>query len=231
MPGRESHGRVVRALDDERRRAAELARQATSLKDLIASMEQGNRRRAGVARKRPARPTWNASKNCRIARDLRKSPFADGREPVLPLPLRMRVDCCRCLFQDRWPRNFGEKDDFGGVERGISIGTQAGARPFPRLATAGCPSPVLPDIWTTFNRQCGQWLLYSARRNENVSTWKLDNSYRSANRRSHGRGAARTATAIAIGAKQPILYVEFRRTGLQSIGPLVGKAGTGKVRG
>ena len=42
---------------------------------------------------------------------------------------------------------------------------------------------------------------------------------------SMGDGVARTAAAIAIGAKQPILYVEFRKDGTSiELGPMVGEA-------
>jgi septal ring factor EnvC (AmiA/AmiB activator) len=47
-----------------------------------------------------------------------------------------------------------------------------------------------------------------------------------------GDGAAKTAAAIAIGASQPILYVEFRKDGVSiDPGPWWAKPDNQKVRG
>jgi septal ring factor EnvC (AmiA/AmiB activator) len=222
---------VERALDAERRRAGELARQAATLKDLIASMEQeiGSARRGAEAARKAEE---ERQKTAALPRDPRKSPFADRSRTapaiafadargLLPMPASGAV-----------AKKFGEKDDFGGVERGISIATQA---------KAAVSSPC--DCWVSFAgpyRTYGQLLIVNAgngyyivlagmeRINVEVGQFVLVGEPVAV----MGDGSARTAAAIAIGAKQPILYVEFRKDGTAiDPGPWWAKPEQEKVRG
>jgi septal ring factor EnvC (AmiA/AmiB activator) len=222
---------VERALDAERRRAAELARQATSLKDLIASMEQeigGARRGAEAARKADE----ERQKTAALPRDLRKSPFADRSRTTPAIAFADARGLLPMPVSGSLAKKFGEKDDFGGVERGISIGTQAGA-------TVSSPC----DCWVSFAgpyRTYGQLLIVNAGNGYYIVLAGMERINVEVGQFVQvgepvavmGEGAARTATAIAIGAKQPILYVEFRKDGSAiDPGPWWVKPEQEKVRG
>lgn len=222
---------VERALEAERKRAAELARQAATLKDLIAGMEseiESARRGAEAARRSDA----ERQKTAALPRDRDKSPFADRSRTapavafadargLLPLPVSGSI-----------AKKFGEKDDFGGVERGISIATQAGA---------AVSSPC--DCWVSFAgpyRTYGQLLIVNAGAGYYIVMAGMDRINVEVGQFVQvgepvavmGDGAARTATTIAIGAKQPILYVEFRKDGAAiDPGPWWTKPEQEKVRG
>lgn len=203
---------VERALETERKKAAELARQASTLKDLIAAMERevGSARRGAEAARRADE---DRQKTAALPRETGKSPFADRSRTapavafadargLLPLPVSGRL-----------AKKYGDKDEFGGLERGLSIATAAGA---------AVASPC--DCWVSFAgpyRTYGQLLILNAgagyyivlagmeRINVEVGQFVQVNEPVAV----MGDGSARTATAIAIGAKQPILYVEFRKDG------------------
>jgi septal ring factor EnvC (AmiA/AmiB activator) len=110
-------------------------------------------------------------------------------------------------------KSFGAPDSYGGKEKGVSFGARANG-----LVVAPC------DGWIAFSgpyRSYGQLLIINAgggyyvvlagmsRTNVNVGQFVLAGEPVA----SMGDGAAQTAATIAIGAKQPILYVEFRKDG------------------
>ena len=119
----------------------------------------------------------------------------------------------RCLSPARWSEDYGAPDGFGGTEKGLLIGTRPGA-------VVSLPS----DGWVAFSapyRSYGQLLIVNVgggyyvvlagmeRINVEVGQFVLAGEPVAA----MGDGSARTAAAIAIGAAQPILYVEFRKDG------------------
>lgn len=203
-----------KALASERDRARALARQALDLKDLIARMESeigGARRGAEAARRADEERRLGAGRG---AEGGRASPFANaGRlapavafanaKGLLPRPVIGEVR-----------KTFGAPDGFGGAERGLSIATR------PRAVVS---SPA--DGWVSFSgpyRTYGQLLILNAgdgyyvvlaglaRINVEVGQFVLAGEPVGA----MGEAAGSTAAAIAIGAKQPILYVEFRKDGV-----------------
>ena len=146
--------------------------------------------------------------------------FADAKG-MLPLPVSGTV-----------LKSFGAPDGFGGVEKGISIATR------PRAAVS---SPT--DGWVAFSgpyRTYGQILIINGgggyyvvlagltQVNVVVGQFVLAGEPVA----SMGDGSAKTAAAIAIGAAQPILYVEFRKDGVAiDPGPWWAKSEQEKVRG
>ena len=223
-------------LDAERARSADLARQATGLKDLVTRLESdiaSARRAADAARaadeaRRRAAEADAASVEARAAATTTRDParlapavaFADSKGQ-LTLPVAGRAI-----------KSFGAADSYGGQERGLSLATRPGA-----LVTA--PS----DGWVSFAgpyRSYGQLLIVNcgngyyvvlaglARVDVVPGQFVLMGEPLGA----MGDGSVRTAAAIALGAAQPVLYVEFRKDGAAiDPSPWWAKAELEKVRG
>jgi septal ring factor EnvC (AmiA/AmiB activator) len=216
-----------KGLDEDRRRAQDLARQAIDLKELIARMEADGSpagRAADAARRsedalrngqrRPGAPFKDAGRLSPAV------PFTEARG-LLPMPLSGNL-----------LKSFGAPDGFGATERGLSIATR------PRSVVA---SPA--DGWIAFSgpyRTYGQLLIVNAgggyyivlagmdRINVEVGQFVLAGEPVAV----MGDGSAKTAAAIAIGATQPVLYVEFRKDGAAiDPSPWWSKAELEKVRG
>ncbi len=221
---------------EERRRSAELARQATDLKELIARSEAELAAAKGAAD--AARASDEAQRKAAEAAQLRGQPrvaalpfndparlapkiaFADARG-LLPLPVAGRII-----------KSFGASDGIGGVEKGLSLGTRPGA-----------PVAAPSDGWVAFSgpyRTYGQLLIINAgggyyvvlagmeRISVEVGQFVLAGEPVA----TMGDGSIKTASALALGAAQPILYVEFRKDGAAiDPGPWWAKAELEKVRG
>jgi septal ring factor EnvC (AmiA/AmiB activator) len=211
-----------RALDSERQRAATLARQADSLKDLIAKLEQDA---AAAARAVPeARDSGAAAgRNSAVLRDApRLAPavaFASAKG-ALPLPVNgVRI------------KDYGAADKFGGIEKGLSIATRTGAQ-----VTAPC------DGWVVYAgpfRSYGQLLILNAGGGyhvllagmERISV-DLGQFVLTGEPVAVMGGGTQTAASIALGSSQPILYVEFRKDGTPvDPGPWWAATDSEKVRG
>ncbi len=195
----------------EKDRARLLARQATTLKDLIARMEARNpaTRRAADAAHAAAegQPGGEAQPQTPAA------PFQDaGRlAPVAAfrdLKGKLHMPAIGTIV-----RRYGAPNDNGGQEKGISIATRDDA-------VVVAPS----DGWISYAgpyRSYGQLLIINAgggyyvvlagmnRANVNVGQFVLAGEPVAV----MGDGAAQTAATVAIGASKPILYVEFRKDG------------------
>ncbi len=227
---RTSLGAAERALQSEQERAFALGRQALDLKDLIARMEDetdGGKRAAELARtadeerRRLALLKPDAKPGAGLGASGRLSPaiaFAQARG-LLPLPVAGEIR-----------KSFGAADGFGGNEKGLSIAARPGA-------LVASPS----DGWIAFSgpyRTYGQLLIINAgdgyyvvlagmeRINVAVGQFVLAGEPVA----SMGDASGKTAAAIAIGAAQPILYVEFRKDGA-AIDPGPWWAKQEKVRG
>jgi septal ring factor EnvC (AmiA/AmiB activator) len=197
------------ALSEERQRAAQLARQAENLTQLIAKLEQGLDTAVRVARaaaraseeaKAPGgRPDLAALKDPgRLAPAIS---FASAKG-TLPLP----VNGARI-------KEFGAADGLGGTEKGVSIAARPGGQ-----ITAPC------DGWVVYAgpfRNYGQLLILNAGGGYHVLLAGME-------RISVDLGQfvltgepvavmgddARSAVDKAGGASQPVLYVEFRKDGV-----------------
>ena len=129
-------------------------------------------------------------------------------------------------------RGFGSQDGFGGTGKGMLIATRIEA-----IVASPC------DGWVSFAgpyRSYGQLLIVNAGQgyyiilagmdkiNVNVGQFILVGEPVAV----MGDGSVKTAAAIAIGAVQPILYVEFRKDGVAiDPGPWWAKPELQKVRG
>src|SRR5262249_38826141 len=136
-------------LQAQRDRAAELAREADSLKDLVARLEQDNPA-AGDAASAPAR---GDAKEARPERpDF--APLEDPGRLVPAIAFTAAKGTLRLPVNGVKVREFGDSDRAGGSQKGLSIATRAGAQ-----VTAPC------DGWVVYAgpfRSYGQLLILNA---------------------------------------------------------------------
>jgi len=210
----------------ERQRAEGLAKQASDLKDLIAKMELDLKtaaKAAATANLQGAPAAANGKPDFGALKDPgRLSPaiaFASAKG-LLALPVNgIKI------------RGFGGSDGAGGVERGISIATRAGAQ-----VTTPC------DGWVVYAgpfRSYGQLLILNAgggyhvllagmeRISVNIGQFVLT-----------GEPVAtmgtvsQVASILATASSQPVLYIEFRKDGTPiDPGPWWATSEGEKVRG
>jgi septal ring factor EnvC (AmiA/AmiB activator) len=209
-----------KALDTERARAVNLARDVDNLKDLIAKLEQGldpAARDAREAARSDNRPALSAFRDPgRLAPAVA---FASLRGQV-PIPVNgVKL------------KDFGAPDGSGGAEKGLSIATRAGAQvtapadgwvvysgPFRSygqllILNVGGGYPVLLAGMERISVDLGQFVLTG----EPVAMM--------------GNGS-HIAAILATGSNQPVLYVEFRKDGVPvDPGPWWAAGEGEKVRG
>lgn len=206
------------ALAAQRDRAAQLANQAANLKDLIAKMES-----AGAADQANAADIAAKAAALRNADPGRLKPavaFVDAKGS-LALPVAGAV-----------LKTFGDPDGFGGAEKGISVGTPAGAT----VASPVDGSVVFAGRYRSYgqlliiNAGQGYYFVLAGMDRINVSVGQFVLAGEAV--ATMGDGAARTAAAAAIGATQPVLYIELRKdeTAVDS-GPWWMKSDIEKARG
>jgi murein hydrolase activator len=189
-----------RALQSEREHAADLARQADTLKDLVAKLEQSQApaARGGKDAGAPARPNLAALND--PGRLVPAVAFAAAKG-TLPLPVNgVKV------------REFGAADRLGASEKGLSIATRSGAQ-----VTAPC------DGWVVYAgpfRSYGQLLILNAGGGYHVLLAGMERisvdlgQFVLTGEPVAVMGASpQTAAVVTVGPRQPILYVEFRKDG------------------
>lgn len=205
------------ALQAESERAARLARQATSLKELLARMEaesEAARMAAENARKADeARAAAQAKLSEEQRRKALAAPFKDAARLAPAVSFADLKGKLNFPVSGSVLKRYGAPDGFGGKEKAYFLGARENG-----VVVAPC------DGWIAFSgpyRTYGQLLIINAgdgyyvvlagmsRVNVNVGQFVLAGEPVA----SMGDGTAQTAATIAIGAKQPILYVEFRKDG------------------
>lgn len=210
-----------KAFEAEHTKTQALAKQAETVRELIARMEKeiaSAARAAEIARRETAEKTSAAA----LADPARIAPalaFTQTRGR-LPLPvLGTRV------------REFGAPDGLGGTERGLLISTRTDAQ-----VTAPC------DGWVVFAgnfRSYGQLLIINPGGGYHVLlagmeriTVELGQFVLTGEPVAVMGNGPRTATAVTLGSPQPVLHVEFRKDG-NSIdsAPWWAATETEKVRG
>lgn len=210
------------ALSAQQERDAKLAEQATTLKDLIARAES----EAGAA---------NSADQAAAADVAAKAAAARGADPARLKPAMAFSDA---KGQISLPvvgallKTFGSNDLMGGSEKGISIGTPAGA-------TVSSPADGAV-VFSGRYRSYGQLLIINAGGGYTVTLAGMDRINVTAGQfvlagepvAVMGDGSTRTAAAAAIGATQPVLYIEFRKDGSAiDPGPWWAKSDIEKARG
>ena len=198
---------IEKNMEAEGARAIALSRQVDSLQGLIAKMEQdltSAAKAAATATLQGAPATVDGKPNLAALKDpARKSPavaFASARG-LLALP----VNGAKI-------REFGGSDGSGGVEKGISLATKAGAQ-----VTTPC------DGWVVYAgpfRSYGQLLILNAGGGYHVLIAGMERiSVNIGQFVVTGEPVAtmgttsQVASILATNASQPVLYVEFRKDG------------------
>lgn len=194
-----------KALESERTRSAQLARQADNLKELISRMEREiavSARAAAAAQAGTEKP--EAKNTLSALQDPgRLSPaiaFASAKGS-----LRLPINGIRI-------REYGMPDGLGGTEKGISVASRSGAQ-----VTAPC------DGWVVYAgpfRSYGQLLILNAGGGyhvllagmERISV-DLGQFVLTGEPVAVMGGGPQSAAAVATGSSQPILYIEFRKDG------------------
>ncbi|MDX7953986.1 peptidoglycan DD-metalloendopeptidase family protein, partial [Lichenihabitans sp. Uapishka_5] len=223
-------------LDAEARRAADIARQTGSLKDLIARMEATDalsRKAAEAARDAILAQQKAAEADAdSIQAKVEAGPFRDPARLAPAVPFAATRGLLSLPLTGRVVKTFGQDDGYGGSERGLSLAT----RPHAVVSTPA-------DGWVAFSgpyRTYGQVLILNVGGGYYTVLAGMDHVDVAIGQfvlsgepvGTMGDGTAGTAAAIALGAADPILYVEFRKDGAAvDPGPWWAKAALQKVRG
>ena len=217
------------ALGSQHERADELARRATSLKDLIGRLdsEAAAQRAAAAAAHAAQVATANeiearaqAARGGDPARLKPEVAFADAKGQV-PLPAAGSI-----------LKTFGSPDDHGGTERGVSLATPAGA-----TVSAPADGAVLfAGAYRSYGQLLiidaggGYYVLLAGMNRINVVSGEFVLAGEPVG--AMGDGSVRMATAAAVGAARPVLYIELRRDGTAiDPGPWWVKSDIEKARG
>lgn len=210
------------ALAAQRERDAQLADQASNLKDLIARMENeiGAAKSADQAVAADVAAKAAAARGADPARLKPAIAFADAKG-LVSLPVAGAI-----------LKAFGSADTFGGVEQGVSIASPSGA-------TVSSPvdgSVVFSGPYRSYgqlliiNAGGGYYMVLAGMDRINVSTGQFVLAGEPV--AVMGDGSARTAAAAAIGATQPVLYIQLRKDGTAiDPGPWWAKSDIEKARG
>ncbi|HEY1888700.1 MAG TPA: peptidoglycan DD-metalloendopeptidase family protein [Roseiarcus sp.] len=217
------------ALGSQQQRAADLAKKAGSLKDLIARLdsESAARKAAAAAAHETEVATANeiearaqAAHGAETARLKPEIAFADAKGRV-PLPAAGAI-----------LKTFGSPDDLGGVERGVSLATPAGAT----VSTPVDGAVLFAGAYRSYGQLLiidaggGYYVLLAGLDRINVQSGEFVLAGEPVG--AMGDGSTRMATAAAVGAARPVLYIELRKDGTAiDPGPWWAKSDIEKARG
>jgi septal ring factor EnvC (AmiA/AmiB activator) len=217
------------ALGSQQKRAADLANQAATLKDLIARIDAEEAQRK--AQEQAARAADEHA-----ARDIEaKAEKAQGVQPV-----RLRPEVAFSGVKGRLPlpvagailKTFGSSDGLGGTEHGVLVATLAGA-----VVSAPADGSIL---YSGPYRSYGRLLIIDAGEGYYVLLAGMERTYVSRGEAVLsgepvgvvGDGSLKMAAAAGVGVAQPVLYIELRKDGTAiDPGPWWAKADIEKARG
>jgi septal ring factor EnvC (AmiA/AmiB activator) len=225
----DSLSKAEASLDAQQRRAADLAGQATTLKDLIARLDAEEAERQAAARAAHAADEQTAHDIEAKATETRRSES-----------IRLKPEIALAEMKGRIPlpvagavlKTFGASDGLGGAEHGISVTTLAGA-----IVSAPADGAVLfSGPYRTYGRLLiinaggGYYFLLAGMDRINVAPGEFVLSGEPVG--VMGDGSKRLAAAAAVGAAQPVLYIELRKDGTAiDPGPWWAKSDIEKARG
>ncbi|MEP3046813.1 MAG: peptidoglycan DD-metalloendopeptidase family protein [Roseibium sp.] len=205
---RQEHTKSVRILEDEKRRAQELAEKAGSLKELIANLEaeiESARQAAEKSRQAALNTERNRSRNV--------DPFSDPGRLAPAIAFQETKGQLPLPVSGTMLKDYGQDDDFGGVTEGQSIATRPGSN---------VTAPA--DGWVVYSgpfRSFGQLLILNTGDGYHVLLAGMNRidaelgQFVLAGEPVGIMGATHWASAstFGMGSTQPILYVEFRKDG------------------
>ena len=217
------------ALGSQQQRAAELAKKAGSLKDLIARLDSESAARKAaaaaaheseVAAANEIEARAQAARGAEPARLKPEIAFADAKGRV-PLPAAGAI-----------LKTFGSPDDLGGVERGVSLATPTGAT----VSTPVDGAVLFAGAYRSYGQLLiidaggGYYVLLAGLDRINVQSGEFVLAGEPVGLM--GDGSTRMATAAAVGAARPVLYIELRKDGTAiDPGPWWAKSDIEKARG
>ncbi len=229
-------GEAQEALAAESRRAEILAGQAANLRDLIGKMESELASARAAAEKARQADAAQAKQSEQEVEEARKK-FASlpQRDPARLTPAIAFAEAKGLLSL---PANgsvikyFGAPSDFGGAEKGLSLATRPQA-----IVSSPCDGYIaFAGPWRSYgqllivNAGGGYYVVLAGLARVDVAVGQFVLAGEPVG--SMGDGAAKTAATIAIGAAQPVLYVEFRKDGAAiDPGPWWAKSDNMRVRG
>ena len=226
---KDSLSSAEQALGFQQKRTADLASQAATLKDLIARIDAEEAQRKAQeqaersAEEHTAQEIEAKAEKARDVQPVRLHPgvaFSDvkGR---LPLPVVGTI-----------LKAFGSSDGLGGTQHGVLVATLAGA-----VVSSPADGAVL---YSGPYRSYGRLLIIDAGEGYYVLLAGLERTYVSRGEAVLsgepvgvvGDGSVKMAAAAAVGAAQPVLYIELRKDGTAiDPGPWWAKTDIEKARG
>ncbi len=218
------------ALGSQQKRAAELARQATTLKDLIARLDAEDAQRKAAANAAHAADEQAAREIAAKAVEARGRGEPERLQPEVAfadVKGRVALPVAGTIL-----KTFGSPDGFGGTEHGVSMATLAGA-----VVSAPADGSILfSGSYRTYgqlliiNAGGGYYLLLAGMDRINVAPGEFVLSGEPVG--AMGDGSTRMAAAAAVGAALPVLYIELRKDGTAiDPGPWWAKQDIEKARG
>lgn len=226
-------GKAEGDMTAERDKASQLAAEAGSLKELIARSE----RESGAASQAAEAAKNSDTKLAMMMPDVRAPASREARRDPARLAPAIAFASTKGTLSapvggGSVLRHFGEDDGLGGTEKGTL---------FTALSGATVSAPV--DGWVAFAgpyRSFGQLLILNAGGGYYIVLAGMDRVNVTSGQfvlagepvGAMGDGSNKTAAAVALGAVQPLLYVEFRKDGATiDPGPWWAKPELQKVRG
>src|SRR5271165_1273177 len=217
------------ALGSQQKRAADLAKEAASLKDLIARLDAEDAQRRAQANAAHAADEQTAHEIALKAEDARGEDSARLRPEVAFADVKGRV---RLPVAGSILKTFGAPDGLGGTERGVSMSTLPGAV----VSAPADGSVVFSGPYRTYgqlliiNAGGGYYMLLAGLDRINVAPGEFVLTGEPVG--SMGDGTTRMATAAVVGAAEPVLYIELRKDGtVIDPGPWWAKSDIEKARG
>ena len=217
------------ALGSQHERADELARRATSLKDLIARLD------SEAAAQKAAAAAAHAAQVATANEIEARAQTARGSDPA-----RLKPEIAFADAKGRVPlpaagailKTFGSPDDHGGTERGVSLATPAGAT----ISAPADGAVLFAGAYRSYGQLLiidaggGYYVLLAGMERINVVSGEFVLAGEPVG--AMGDGSVRMATAAAVGAARPVLYIELRRDGTAiDPGPWWVKSDIEKARG
>ena len=214
----------------ERDKAERLAQQAGSLKDLIGRMERDD----AAAAKAAEAARQSDAKLAAIAPDagIAAAPFKDPARLAPAIAFDRTKGLLPMPVSGSLLRGFGDDDGLGGTEKGMLVATRTAA-----------PVAAPADGWVAYAgpyRSFGQLLILNVGAGYYIVLAGMDRINVGLGQfvlagepiAMMGDGSTKTAAAVALGAAQPLLYVEFRKDGATiDPGPWWARPELQKVRG
>jgi septal ring factor EnvC (AmiA/AmiB activator) len=217
------------ALGSQQQRAGDLAKKATSLKDLISRLD------SETAARNAAAAAAHATEVAAAVDIETRAQAARGGDPARLQPEIAFADAkgrVQLPAAGEILKTFGSADDFGATEKGVSLAT-------PPAATVSAPADGAV-LFAGAYRSYGQLLIIDAGGGYYVLLAGMDRIDVQSGEfilagepvGVMGDGSARMATAAAVGAARPVLYIELRKDGTAiDPGPWWAKSDIEKARG